>query len=292
MNKKVFAIFIFCLGLAIFMYPMISQTYYDIYYRQEAKRIEDAFTSSNDMSNKLYEEEVKYNQSSFTDLSDIEDFDVGFVDDDESPSSKADFLDEDVIGLISIPSIDLIYPIYDGASDENLLRGVARIEGTSYPVGGINTNSVIAGHSGWVSKKYFSHLGDVVNGDNILIQNRRELITYEVYGTKIIDPTDVAALAIIPGQDTLTLLTCTTPPPGTQRYLVFAKRVENEEDSDEDDNLLEYIEDESVSSEDTSSIVDVVNSLDIDIFIDRYGVIIVYIILGLLAVYYFFIRNN
>lgn len=221
---------------------MISKTYYDISSREEVEQITQEIKEdleNDDTSNDLYEQQVAYNQSEISKPENIEVADVGFVEETEDDSASAEaakvnrketnyLADQNIIGTLSIPAINLFYPIYDGATNKNLLSGVARIDGTSYPVGGINTNSVIAGHNGYAGRTYFSRIDRLVSGDLINIQNRKELLTYEVYSTAVIKPDDVVALAVIPGQDTVTLLTCTSPPPGTHRYLVFAKRVGND----------------------------------------------------------------
>lgn len=225
-NKNIFATLLFLIGLTVALYPTISRTFYDYYFRTESEKIGEAF-ANDEISEELYNKQLAYNQSEISNLEEIEIAEVAFVDDaGQSNPGEADYLvNENVLGILRIPKINLVYPIYDGATYENLLNGVARIEGTSYPVGGMNTNCVISGHNGLVGRTYFSHIKKLVSGDTINIQNRKETLTYQVYDTAIIKPEDVSALAIIPGQDTLTLLTCTSPPPGTHRYLIFARRV-------------------------------------------------------------------
>lgn len=226
--KKRISILFFIIGLGLVLYPIISKTYYDYYFRTEAVRITKGF-ARDELSEELYNEQLAYNQSQISNLDDIEVADVGFVEDKEPDVGNVDYLaNANVLGVITIPAINVVYPIYDGATHENLIAGVARIEGTSYPVGGINTNSVISGHNGLAGKTYFSNIHKLVSGDLVKIENRKETLTYQVYKTVIIEPTDVAALAVIPGQDTVTLLTCTSPPPGTHRYLVYAKRIVGE----------------------------------------------------------------
>lgn len=218
---------------------MISKTYYDISSREEVEQITQEIKENleNDVvSNDLYEQQVAYNQSEISKPENIEVANVDFVeevgDNNSEKATKSNqnntayLVDQSIIGTLSIPIIDLFYPIYDGATNKHLLSGVARVDGTSYPVGGINTNSVIAGHNGYAGQTYFSRINRLESGDLINIQNRKELLTYEVYNTAVIKPDNVAALAVIPGQDTVTLLTCTSPTPETDRYLVFAKRVE------------------------------------------------------------------
>lgn len=225
-NKKTISILLYSIGLSFILYPLISRAYYDMLYRQEAEEILKKMTSieTTDTDN-TYEKQQTYNQTAITDLEKIEVADIGFVEDNEEIGQNINLNEADVLGVLSIPKIDLTYAIRDGATDENLFKGVARIEGTSYPVGGMNTNSVISGHSGLARKTFFSNLTQLEKGDLIQIQNKKETLHYEVFGTDIIEPTNVGALAVVPGQDMITLLTCTRPV-GTHRYLVFAKRTE------------------------------------------------------------------
>lgn len=236
-KKKIFSILLFVVGLGILLYPTLSRTFFDLSSQKEAEKIMEAF-ANDEISEDLYQQQLAYNQSEDSETEEIEVAEVRFVDDHEestqnqsNPQSRGnveDYLNnENVLGILSIPKINIVYPIYNGATYENLLDGVARIEGTSYPVGGIDTNSVIAGHNGLVGRTYFSHIKKLATGDLIKVQNRKETLTYKVYKTSIIEPQDTAALAPVPGQDTLTLLTCTWPPPGTHRYLIFAQRVSN-----------------------------------------------------------------
>lgn len=245
-KRKVFAVFLFLLGLGIILYPPFSRMYYDNRVREE---VEELFEDIEDQAEDIYQQQLEYNQNTVSTPAEIEMANVGYVEDEEEISAteypETEYIDEaeylegghegnrayagnfktGVLGSLHIPKIDLVYPIYDGATDENLLKGVARIEGTSYPVGGLNTNSVISGHSSMARRNYFTRITELVNGDIVQIRNAKEVLTYEVYATATIEPTETAALAVIPGQDTVTLLTCTWPPPGTHRYLVYAKRV-------------------------------------------------------------------
>lgn len=234
--KKSISILFFLIGFGLVLYPIISRTFYDIYFRNEAVKITEDF-SNNELSEAIYDEQLAYNRQEISNPEKIEVAEVGFVEENSSTVVSAnnatgqstkktnDFVNKNILGIIKIPAINLVYTIYDGATHQNLIDGVARIDGTSYPVGGINTNSVIAGHNGLVGRTYFSNIKKLVPGDIINIQNRKETLTYKVYNTAIIEPEDTAALAVIPGQDTITLLTCTWPPPGTHRLLVYASRV-------------------------------------------------------------------
>lgn len=238
-KKKVFSALLFLIGLGIMLYPAISRTLFDMNVKNEATQIIEAF-ADDEISDELYTQQITYNQSMSLSKEEIGVAEVSFVKESEksnpqmnpqkekgktNANAKAYLNNENVLGVLSIPRIKIVYPIYDGATYENLLDGVARIEGTSYPVGGTDTNSVIAGHNGLVGRTYFSHIKKLSNDDVIYIQNRKEILTYKVYKTQVIEPDNTDALAPIPGQDTITLLTCTWPPPGTHRYLIYARRV-------------------------------------------------------------------
>ena len=99
---------------------------------------------------------------------------------------------------------------------------------TSMPIGGISTNCVIAAHRGWNGKAMFRDVELRQEGDLVYLTNLWETLTYQVTGISIIWPDEVEAVAIQPGQDMVTLLTCHPYIVGTYRYLVFCQRVEDE----------------------------------------------------------------
>lgn len=103
--------------------------------------------------------------------------------------------------------------------------GAAVLSQTSIPIGGKNTNAVIAGHRGWVGASYFRYITDLEVGDEVIITNLWETMTYTVSGVRIIDPTSVDDILIREGKDMITLLTCHPyASGGKQRYLVFCER--------------------------------------------------------------------
>lgn len=141
----------------------------------------------------------------------------------------ADFgLDSEVFGVIEIPKLNVCLPIYLGASRSNMEKGAAHMGETSLPIGGENTNSVIAGHCGWNGAHYFRYLSDLEPGDEIIITNLWETLTYTVTETEIIEPNETDAILIQEGREMLTLLTCHPyASGGRQRLLVFCDRLEN-----------------------------------------------------------------
>ena len=127
-------------------------------------------------------------------------------------------------GILSIPSIDLELPIYLGASKENLALGVAVLGGTSVPIGGSDTNCVIAGHRGYRGIPYFRYLDRLEAGDTVRLTNFWGELTYTVKEIAVIEPDDIDAILIQEGRDMLTLLTCHPYTVGTQRLVIYCER--------------------------------------------------------------------
>lgn len=135
-------------------------------------------------------------------------------------------LQDETFSVISIPKLNLEMPLYLGATDENMAKGAAVLSGTSVPVGGSNTNAVIAGHRGWGGAAYFRYITELSIGDEVVITNLWERLRYRVVGTKIIEPHEIENILIQPERDMVTLLTCHPyASGGKQRYLVYCQRI-------------------------------------------------------------------
>ena len=135
-------------------------------------------------------------------------------------------LDSEIFGVISIPAMDLEMPIYLGATNQHMADGAAHMSQTSIPIGGTNTNSVIAGHRGYSGASYFRYIEKLQVGDYVTVTNLWETLRYRVAEIKIIDPYDVEEILIQEGRELLTLLTCHPyASGGRQRYVVYCERV-------------------------------------------------------------------
>ena len=131
----------------------------------------------------------------------------------------------DVIGFLDLPSIDIKLPIYLGASDANMRLGAVHLTGTSYPIGGENTNSVIAAHRGYYKSLMFRHIDRIKVGDPLYIKNYNGTLEYKATKTAIIKPTELNKLVIEEGKDMITLMSCHPFPYNYQRYVVYFERV-------------------------------------------------------------------
>lgn len=137
-------------------------------------------------------------------------------------------IDDEISGVLEIPAMDLTMPIYLGASDAHLAAGAAVLGNTSAPIGGDNTNCVIAGHRGWRGADYFRHIDRLQAGDTVQVTNLWETLTYTVADIQIIQPHEVEKIKIQPNRDLLTLLSCHPyASGGRQRYVVYCERTEN-----------------------------------------------------------------
>ncbi len=133
-------------------------------------------------------------------------------------------LKDNIIGFLRIPAIDLELPILLGASKENLELGAAHLTPTSYPIGGNNTNCVLAAHRGYYKAPMLREVEQLEIGDKVEVENFRETLTYTVCETRIIEPTGIDQLLIQPDRDLLTLVTCHPLGSNAQRYVVFCER--------------------------------------------------------------------
>lgn len=133
-------------------------------------------------------------------------------------------LPDDVIAALWIPRLDLELPVYLGANAANMARGGALLGQTSMPLGGENTNTVIAAHRGYYGAEMLRNVQQIQIGDKITMTTPWDTLVYRVCELKIIQPDDINAVLIQPGRDLLTLTTCHPYAQNTQRYLVIAER--------------------------------------------------------------------
>lgn len=236
-------VFLFLIGLGIFLYPYlrgaivdreILMTAQDFQSRTEEHPItsmvirDSVEVTTERRYPELWDDMTAYNNTIYSQgqsgLSCAYDY--------QKPSFiLADYgLENEVFGVISIPAMDLEMPIYLGATKEHMADGAAHLSQTSLPIGGANTNSVIAGHRGYGGASYFRYIDKLQIGDTVTVTNLWEQLTYRVAEIKIIYPYEVNEILIQEGRELLTLLTCHPyASGGKQRYLVICERVFQEE---------------------------------------------------------------
>ena len=130
-----------------------------------------------------------------------------------------------MMGVLEIPEIGVDLPIYHGTSDATLAKGIGHVYGSSLPVGGEGTHTVLTGHSGFVTATLFNDLQQLRKGDLFTITVAGEVLTYRVDQILTVLPNDSDALRRVPGKDYVTLITCTRTGVNSHRLLVRGERV-------------------------------------------------------------------
>jgi len=142
-------------------------------------------------------------------------------------NSQLSFDEDGNMGYIDIPKINVKLPIFHGTSAKVLNTSIGHLEETSLPVGGKGSHCVLSGHRGLPSARLFSDLDKLTEGDTFTLSILNETFTYEVDRIRVVLPSDMSELKIVPGQDLCTLVTCTPYGINSHRLLVRGHRVAN-----------------------------------------------------------------
>lgn len=230
---KLGMITLFTVGALIFSYPFISDSINNYY---DQKMMSSRLKSSNEavkLENELRLKEWELKNQEMLDEKYSKNIPgLGLVEDPFSDSVGQDEVLEEsyyrdhLIGAIYIPRIKVSLPVFDETNNKLLEKGATLLQGTSYPIGGIGTHSVITSHSGLPEKKLFTDLEQLELGDVFYIEVGSEMLAYEVYQVNTVLPDEIDAVTIQEGIDQVTLLTCTPYMINTHRLLVSGKRVE------------------------------------------------------------------
>ena len=147
----------------------------------------------------------------------------------ENYDSLLNMAGDGIMGYVQIPMIRVDLPIYHGTDTETLDVGIGHLLGTSLPVGGESTHSVLTAHSGMATQKLFSDLDQLERGDVFYLQVLGEILAYQVDAINTVLPHDTTHLGITEGADHCTLVTCTPFGVNTHRLLVRGSRIPYEE---------------------------------------------------------------
>lgn len=227
-NKTVTLILalLFVIGLSLLLYPTVSDAWNSLHQSRAIAGYAEAVAQIDGAQyDRLWADARAYNAALIGD----EDRLTPTEADTARYNSLLDAADNGILGYIEIPAIGVSLPIYHGTADTVLQIAIGHIEGTSLPVGGPGTHCVVSGHRGLPSAKLFTDLDKLEIGDTFLLRVLDEVLTYEVDAIHIVEPHEVELLAIEPGQDLCTLVTCTPYGVNSHRLLVRGRRVENEE---------------------------------------------------------------
>ena len=221
----------FLIALGITLYPMISTWYNErhqaevhIHYQEKVEQVDNI---------KLIEAKelaVAYNQTILPGAQDEDSFSKeALLSASENYGSLLNLAGDGIMGYVEIPTIGVTLPIYHGTNNSTLERGVGHLLGSSLPVGGESTHSVLTAHSGMASAKMFSDLDRLKKGDVFFLDVLGEKLAYQVDQIKTVLPYDTTFLQTEIGNDLCTLVTCTPFGVNTHRLLVRGTRIEYEE---------------------------------------------------------------
>ncbi len=130
-----------------------------------------------------------------------------------------------LMGRLQYTALEIDLPIYHGTSDDTLLHGVGHLEGTSLPVGGAGTRSVLTAHRGLPTSRLFNDLDRAALGDTVTVTVLDRVISYRVIDVTVVEPDASEAIWPEPDRDLITLVTCTPLGINTHRILVTAERI-------------------------------------------------------------------
>lgn len=226
--STIILILVFLTGLSLLLYPSVSDYWNSLHQsRAISEYAENVAKLDDDAYEHLWADANAYNQ---TLIGKVDRYDMT----EEERAEYESLLNvsgNGIIGYIEIPAIGCALSIYHGTDEAVLQIAVGHIEGTSLPVGGEGTHSVLSGHRGLPSAKLFTDLDKLTKGDDFILRILDETLTYEVDQILIVEPQEMDALEIEEGKDYCTLVTCTPYGINSHRLLVRGRRVENQEEA-------------------------------------------------------------
>ena len=221
------AILFFLLALGLTIYPVFSSRYNAAHQSQIHTEYQDAVQALPDTAipevrakAQAYNEELwssigrygSYSRDSVT--SAVEEY-----------AQLLDLTGTGIMGYVHIPKLGISLPIYHGTEEETLDRGIGHLIGSSLPIGGSSTHTILTGHSGLASQKMFSDLDKLEIGDTFYLEVLNEVLAYEVDQINTVLPHDTTYLGLEEGKDLCTLVTCTPFGVNTHRLLVRGHRI-------------------------------------------------------------------
>lgn len=227
--KLTLAIIFFLVGVFLFIYPRVT----DNIYKSKIKSLESEYIKTIEINKDIPEEDNKLNEL-YNLLKDennrlYQDRQVNFLNEKTYDINNIDLakygLKNNIFGFLELPSINIVLPIYLGSNEENMRLGATHLTGTSYPIGGINTNSVIAAHRGFYKTEMFRNIDKIKIGDKLYIKNFIDTLAYQAVKIDIIKPSELEKLTIQEGNDMITIISCHPFPYNYQRYIIYFKRV-------------------------------------------------------------------
>ena len=243
MNKQKLAIMLavaaFLAALGLTLYPMVAAKYnashQSAIHAEYEKLVEQ---KDNVEKERIWELARQYNKARRPGVMEAYSQDM-LLWASEDYTDQLNIAGNGIMGYVVIPNIQVNLPIFHGTADSTLAKGVGHLLGSSLPVGGKGTHTVLTGHSGMASQKMFSDLPGMKVGDIFYLDILGQRLAYEVKEINTVLPYDTSLLEIEPEEDLCTLVTCTPYGVNTHRLLVRGFRIPYVEQSEDETILAE-----------------------------------------------------
>ena len=228
--KDIIRLIVLLVAFSVLLYPTFSSYLNE---KNSSKVVSNYDAESVKLSNAEKEQMLAdaraYNQEMLGNIDLIDPFSQTNTEIDERYQNLLNVDGSGMMGYIRIPKIKVELPIYHGTSETVLQAGVGHFWGTSLPVGGESTHTVLTGHRGLPTKTLFTNMDKLKVGDIFYIKVLGETLAYQIDQILTVLPEETEALSIEPGQDYATLVTCTPYAINTHRLLVRGERIPYEE---------------------------------------------------------------
>lgn len=222
----ILAAVLFLLALGLTLYPVVSNWYNQRHQSQIQTAYQDVLEQTDTAElERIREQAVAYNAAITPGAAEEAYTQESIIAASDDYVNRLDLGGTGIMGYVVIPKIDVDLPIYHGTGSDSLDRGTGHLLGSSLPVGGEGTHTIITGHSGMASQKMFTDLEQLQEGDMFYLRVLDETLAYEVKAVHTVLPHDTTYLGIVPGQDLCTLVTCTPTGINTHRLLVQGSRI-------------------------------------------------------------------
>ena len=224
------AVLCFLSAVGIMLYPMVS-SYVNEKYRSEIQTVyEEQVQQKDDIAiQEAWERAVTYNEAIIPGATDLDAYSKeAILAASRDYDAMLNITGSGIMGYVEIPKLDVYLPILHGTGSDSLERGVGHLVGSSLPVGGESSHTVLTGHSGMASQRLFTDLEKLQSGDVFYLHVLNQVLAYQVDRMDTVLPYDSSLLGIYSGEDLCTLVTCTPIGINTHRLLVRGHRIEYE----------------------------------------------------------------
>lgn len=222
----ILAAMLFLLALGLTLYPVISNWYNQRHQSQIQTAYQEVLEQTDTAElERIREQAAAYNAAITPGAAEGAYTQESIIAASEDYVNQLNVGGSGIMGYVVIPKISVNLPIYHGTGSDSLDRGTGHLLGSSLPVGGESSHTIITGHSGMASQKMFTDLEQLQEGDVFYLHVLDEVLAYQVNDIHTVLPHDTSFLGIVPGQDLCTLVTCTPTGINTHRLLVQGSRI-------------------------------------------------------------------